>query len=149
MKTFLMILTAVFLSACGSSGPIKDFSCESSNWTELGYEVAMSGKSVRYLDEYKKLCGAKVTEAAIEQYIGGYTLGVIEYCTHENGYEIGLTGDAIPTVCPYEYREVFIDGYYQGRSKRERDISTLGNHAQESVDAARDVGPGPAAEAPF
>ncbi|MFT7560827.1 MAG: hypothetical protein ACI93R_002750 [Flavobacteriales bacterium] len=124
MKYLLILFTAVIFTACGSNS-IKDFNCETSDWTKLGFETAVSGKSVRHFDNYKNACGAKITDAVIDQYVNGYTLGVVEYCTQENGFDIGERGDAIPSVCPIEYREIFMSGYYKGISKRERELKEI------------------------
>lgn len=111
-KIFILLLVASSLLACG--GNIKESNCTGNNWASVGYDTAKKGKSIRSFDEYTKACGANLSAGAKDAYIDGYTKGIIEYCTYDNGYKIGSANATIPDVCPYELRAEFIKGYKQG-----------------------------------
>lgn len=106
-------LIAFFLSACG--GNVKtDLVCSGQDWDKLGYETAMSGKSVRTFDRYREGCGSNLEKQAMNAYLDGFTRGVVEYCTFDNGHAIGLSGKPMPDACPLEARENFAKGFRLG-----------------------------------
>ena len=112
LKIFLCLFLTSILFACG--GNIKKTDCTNNNWSAIGYETAQKGKSIRTFDEYQKTCGDTLTPSAKDTYIDGYTKGIIEFCTFENGHKIGSSNREMPDICPYEIRAEFIRGYKQG-----------------------------------
>jgi uncharacterized protein DUF2799 len=99
MKRILMALVALSLAACASYFKRKE--CESTNWFEHGKEVAMRGKwlnSDNLVHECRKV-EAEISESQLDQ---GFKAGAQTYCTPENTYKIGKTGDL--------YQKEFCDG---------------------------------------
>lgn len=112
-KLLFVFVLAAGLSAC--AGKVKETSCTGNNWSEIGYNTAKEGKTIRSFDTYVEACGDKLEASAKETYIDGYTKGIIEFCTYENGYQYGARNQEDPQVCPYEVRAAFVKGYKQGQ----------------------------------
>lgn len=85
--------------------------CENNDWTEIGYKQAISGKSVRSFEIYKKKCGDNLIASSKSTFLDGYTHGIKEYCTFDNGYELATKTLSMTNICPHELREDFTKGY--------------------------------------
>ena len=118
MKNYIAILLlSSALVGCQSTS-VEDASqaenfCTDSNWSEVGHKVAASGKSVRTFLKYQERC-QQLPETAKEAYLDGYTAGIKEYCTFENGYKAGDTGKENPNACPLELRAQYDEGFKRG-----------------------------------
>ena len=118
-----VIAAAAVLTAC--SGNVKqgggEMACSGLDWKNMGYTTATSGRDVHYFDQYRDGCAEALEPGAMQAYLDGYTNGIIEYCTYDNGRAIGLAGASMPEVCPVELKKQFADGYLIGvRNVRER-----------------------------
>lgn len=134
MKTVIGIfLFSVALIGCG--GNVRtDLVCSGQDWNKLGYETATSGKSVQTFDRYRDGCGSKLENQAMNTYLDGFTRGVLEYCTFDNGHAIGLSGKPMPDVCPLEARENFAKGFRLG-SLEARETRNLVERLQDERDS--------------
>lgn len=118
MKNYIaIILLASTLIGCQSTNKedamqAENF-CTDSNWKEVGHKVALSGKSVRAFLKYQEQC-KNLPESAKEAYLDGYTAGIKEYCTFDNGYKAGDTGIENTNACPLELRAEYDEGYKRG-----------------------------------
>lgn len=110
-----IILLASLLTACQSTTQEaqvnKAVYCNQADWSELGYNSALAAKSVRVFNSYKEDCNNTLPESAKETYLAGYTKGVKEYCSYENGYKLAELGLSNPSLCPLEMRRDFDLGY--------------------------------------
>ena len=113
LKIILTVFVAVSLVACKSN--IKEeVACSNQDWHQLGVTTAKQGKSVRTFNKYRDNCGDTLDKNAMAQYLDGYSKAIIEYCTYDNGYNIGETGLSKPDICPTELTEKFEKGYSDG-----------------------------------
>ena len=117
-----LVLAMMTLAGCQSTD--SQVRCDSStNWQEIGLKTAQKGKNVRTFERYKSSCGAALPENAKDLYLEGYTLGIKEYCSYENGFAVAEKGIDNPNVCPFEIRAEFDKGYKIGaleqREKKE------------------------------
>lgn len=145
-EVFAVAMLGFILTGCG--GNTKTLSCADSDWDQVGYDTAMAGKSVRTFEEYKKQCGESLETVAKQQYLDGYTRGVIEYCTFDNGFKLGSNNIQMPEVCPYEHRKNFVEGYNAGQfelaeKKRrldELEEQSLRNAGRENMEGIYNAG---------
>jgi hypothetical protein len=90
MKKIVLILALLSLAGCASY--FKRKSCESINWFEHGKKVAMSGKwlnSDSTVVECRKV-EAEIAESQLDQ---GFKAGMGQYCSKEQSYQTGKSGD--------------------------------------------------------
>lgn len=129
MYKFIVTLCITLLVGCG--GNVKPVACTGVDWTSLGQTTATSGKSVRTFDAYRDQCGSNLEEGAMDSYLDGYTKGIIEYCTFENGYSLGSLNRSVEATCPLEVRSGFERGYAQGTRERNERLSELNREKEE------------------
>jgi|TARA_B100000767_G_C19750295_1_gene530495 hypothetical protein len=118
MKNYIIVLfLASNLFACQSteveSIQVGSNGCVNNNWTQIGTEIAQSGKSVRTFLKYKERC-PDITLDDKTAYLEGYTLGIKEYCTFANGFKVGYEGGENIIVCPIEMRSAYKKGFDKG-----------------------------------
>jgi len=111
MFKYLLIGSLALLTACG--GNVKEVAC-TGDWHDVGYQTALDGEHVRTFEKYKTSCGESLVAEAKDRYLDGYTKGVIEYCTYDNGYKLGKRNIKIESTCPYEISMDFRRGYKVG-----------------------------------
>ncbi|MCR6652191.1 MAG: DUF2799 domain-containing protein [Cellvibrionaceae bacterium] len=107
------VVCAGLLAGCG--GNVKRVSCSGLDWGKFGYETAQAGESVRQFDPYRDGCGDRLEAGAMQAYIDGYSKGMVEHCTHQNGYDRGYTKKPMNKSCPEELRSDYERGYKSGK----------------------------------
>ncbi len=89
--------SAILLSACAT---LSKEECAVGDWQAIGYNDGVAGYSVERLAAHSKAC-AKVSVAPDYQaWERGRKLGLQQYCTADNAYNIGRRGSALNNVCP-------------------------------------------------
>jgi len=112
MYKLIIPLVTFGLTACTStSDTVNLVQCTNNNWTDVGYKIAKEGKSVRNFSKFEELCGEKLAENAKSLYLNGYSSGIKEYCTYDNGQKLGSKGIPNNNNCPFELREQFDKGH--------------------------------------
>lgn len=126
-------VAAVFVvAAVGCGGNVKQVSCVSRDWNQVGYDTAMSGRTVRTFDNLSSGCEAAPDEAAKSAYLDGYTRGVLEYCTADNGYKMGAANHKPTEICPLEIRAAYAKGYQQGQLEHREAIQGMKRATEEA-----------------
>ena len=123
-NVFAVSLSLLILVGCQSNDTYVN--CDvNTDWQQLGVKTAQSGQDVRTFDQYKNACGSALPEDAQTLYLDGYTAGIKEYCSYENGFERGQKGLQDPKVCPLEIRAEFDKGFRIGSlDRREKKENT-------------------------
>jgi len=112
MYKIILPIFAVALTACSSTTQSVNLdNCSQSNWSEFGYETAISGKSVRHFNKFEEQCGENLAKNAKSQYLDGFTIGIKEYCTYDNGFKLASKSLPNKNTCPFELRAEFDKGY--------------------------------------
>jgi hypothetical protein len=115
-KIITVAMTICTLAACQSTTEKAQIqvSC-SGNWADVGYKVALDGKSVRTFTKYEESCKESISANAKPDYLDGYTKGIVEYCIYETGFNLGESGQLNKKICPHELRQDFDKGFLAGR----------------------------------
>lgn len=133
MKIFIYLGLATMLSGCG--GNVKEFPCTGQNWAAFGYKMGAEGRSVHEFDAHRKYCGANLENGAVKAYLDGYTLGIMKYCTYDNGYTTGAKNEPLNEHCPAEVRASFVQGYNVGRMELAQQMRQLTRGGEKVEDA--------------
>jgi hypothetical protein len=114
LKKIVTSILMVFLAGCATSEKLP---CATTDWYELGRRNGTQGGSEEEVKALKPACGTEDEKAdALALYENGRSLGLAEYCTEENGFEMGRTGQKYAKVCPIILEEAFLAGYKRGQS---------------------------------
>jgi hypothetical protein len=108
----LTTLAALTLSACAT---MNEDECIYSDWGAIGYEDGVRGMTGDRIGQHRKACAKHGVTPDLTAYQDGRQLGLREYCRPENGFRVGSSGAALPTVCAGEQSADFADAYREGR----------------------------------
>lgn len=114
-KAIIWVIAGSILATtgCATSGKLP---CHTTDWYELGRRDGASGNPESAIQKLKPACRTEEEKAdAIALYESGRSLGLAEYCTESNGFEMGRIGQKYQQVCPTILEEAFLAGYKRGR----------------------------------
>jgi len=116
---FALMLMPALLTACTTVPPDqRAAACQATDWSSYGYNDGLLGVPAK--DRAGKFadCAKLGHPANVAAYQAGRTRGLAEYCTVENGYDVGRAGRPYHTVCPPQLAQSFLQGYGRGRKER-------------------------------
>ena len=76
----------------------------------------------------------------MNKYLDGYTVGIVEYCTYDNGYALGLRRGKFLNICPMELRAAYTKGYNQGVFELNENIRSLQSQVDNQENMTRSGG---------
>ncbi|EKD34460.1 MAG: hypothetical protein ACD_75C02329G0001 [uncultured bacterium] len=102
MQQWLLVLILVSLSGCASLSKQECLDADATSWEGVGYEDGYNGYHPdRRLSQHYQACSKLGVFPHRETYMTGWSRGILEYCTAERGYAIGLSGSrGNPELCP-------------------------------------------------
>ena len=114
-----VVATAFALSACATASvEERAAACQSTDWTSYGENDGILGVAPDARDKKFADCAELGFPADIAAYQAGRATGLLQYCTVENGYQVGYDGRPYRNACPPELEIAFLQGYEQGRKDR-------------------------------
>ncbi len=132
MKYLTGLAASIFLlSGCATTDKQSALDCNLGDWNAFGKAAAESGREVRIIDKYKNGC-ENFDESALDDYLDGYSRGLITFCTYDQGYEHGLNSVPPSEICPYEIQEHYVRGYNDGHRIYEDRIEEIDRLRRES-----------------
>lgn len=110
MRNYFLIVMFL-ITGCSSMSLEK---CQNANWQVYGEKDAMAGSEDNYSDWANK-CQEFSVVPDKASYESGYKMGLIKFCSFQNGYIFGNQGKPLPQTCPIETQEAFTKGYIEGK----------------------------------
>jgi len=103
--------------------------CINANWKIIGLQDGSRGKLAAYVGEHQSACSEYNITPNLELYMQGHELGVRQYCTVTNGYNLGKSGSSYNGVCPQSLEAKFLVAYNHGYENYQlnRQIQVLEN----------------------
>lgn len=127
MRYFLATIILVMLSGCASLSEQDCLDASASSWDAIGWYDGHNGYDPdARLGRHYDACSKIGIVPDRNTYMIGWSRGIIEYCTPDRGYAVGLTGSwGNASLCPQETRALFQDNVQLGlriyELKREMD----------------------------
>lgn len=112
--------------------------CLQNDWQTRGYKDGKVGKSPDVLSSYAKTCGKHGVTPDPVAYKAGFDVGVIEYCTPENGFRTGRKNKDYESVCPVELERGFLNSYVSGLHSAFDNLSFSYDRHRFELDVLRD-----------
>jgi hypothetical protein len=110
---------ALGLAGCSTlSVEERTAACANTDWYRFGVNDGTLGVPVSERTERFTDCAELGRPADVASYQAGRAEGLKEYCTAENGYDVGYRGRRYERVCPPELEPDFLQGYAEGRDDR-------------------------------
>lgn len=120
MKFLPLIILTLFLSSC-SLFKISAEYCQQSDWESIGQTDASEYYTNRF-DYYLSSCAEYGITPDKTKYQSGFSKGVKDLCTFQNGYLIGNEGKNLPKICPIETQETFVKGFIEGQKNHDQKV---------------------------
>lgn len=109
-------LSALLMALAGCASPAKTLPCASTDWYEIGRQHGSRGVASIKEDPINKSCKAPDQKLdAKSLYESGVSLGLTEYCTETNGFQLGKSNIKYNGACPQILEESFLRGYKKGQ----------------------------------
>lgn len=106
------------LFAVVSCSQLTSVNCDPQSWHGQGLRDGLRGTSPRIANEYERTCNQQSGVFDHQAYLLGHKEGNAEYCTGQNGFDLGLSGVESKRVCVNEDALAFKDGLKTGRKLR-------------------------------
>lgn len=110
MRLALALGALLSLAGCAD---IPDSRCQG-DWQDLGYRDALKGYPSRH-QELAKACGDRGFPVRPDDYQAGWSAGIEDFCSSDNGYDFGERGGTYQGTCPGLLDRAFRAGYERGR----------------------------------
>jgi len=114
MRGSLTASSCALLLLAGCASMDKD-ECRTADWRAVGLEDGVKGRALDHLGEHRKACAKHGVTPDTDRYIAGRTEGLATYCTPDNGYRVGRTGETYRGVCPELSIPAIVAAYNRGR----------------------------------
>ena len=112
----LLVLGCVFLAGCAT---LDEDECRTADWAQIGHADGRAGHSRARLEAHREACAKLGIRPDAERYFAARERGLERYCTPENGWRVGRSGDSYEDVCPPELERAFLARYRAGREIHE------------------------------
>lgn len=145
MRRVLLVVGALTLAACASKPSVSEFQCKAGDWESIGYRDGISGIESTQILTHQEACGEFGIVPDRNRYLAGWESGVREYCTFDNGFNLGERGGRKNSLCKGELQEPFATGFEDGRklylARREVDRITnqLRSHDSRLVEIKHEL----------
>jgi hypothetical protein len=108
---WLLLVAMVGLSGCASMTKEQCLEASGTSWERIGWIDGSDGWDPdQRLAMHREACQEVHVLPDRTTYMRGWSNGVIEYCTPDRGYSVGLSGSSGNSrVCPPETRGLFDD----------------------------------------
>jgi hypothetical protein len=113
MRGSLIASSLALLALAGCASLDKD-ECRMADWRAIGLEDGVKGRALDRLGDHRKACAKHGVTPDTDRYIAGRTEGLATYCTPDNGYRVGRTGESYRGVCPELATPGFVAAYNRG-----------------------------------
>lgn len=111
-RVFIVLSSVMLLSSCAT---LSVEECVVGDWQTIGYNDGVAGYSANRLAAHSKACAKANVTADYKSWERGRQLGLKQYCTVSNAYNIGRRGLELNSVCPATMTRTLQQANRQGR----------------------------------
>ena len=112
---FAAIAACLAVAGCASR-TLSESQCKANDWYTVGYADGSRGFDQSRLLQHDEACGEHGVVPDRAQYAAGWRDGIDHYCTPENGFDLGQSGDTYQRICPANLEEPFHTAYANGHT---------------------------------
>ena len=128
---FQFLIIAILSSTLVGCITLKD--CKELNSYEYGHKTALHEIDANTFNKHKEKCTQKYQITLNQtQYDKGYKQGIKKLCTHQGGYNLGLSGTVYRKICSKKSEPGFLTGYKDGRIEYLEEEVTIGMRCMAS-----------------
>ena len=138
MRRLSATMLLLALGGCAGMGAEE---CRIADWRAIGYEDGVQGRAAATFGTHRKACAEHGVSANLDAYLGGRDEGLEQFCRPQNGYRLGVQGDAYAGVCPLALEAGFVAAHTEGYGlyQREAALRELGKQLHYSRRRAEEI----------
>ncbi len=106
---------AAALALLGGCAAMSEQECRTADWREQGQRDALDGQPRSHLADLHEACAKAGVVPHDGLYLEGWSRGVRQFCTPDNGARWGRQGRSYANSCPPELDGAFSDRFRAGR----------------------------------
>lgn len=114
MEIRLAVVAAALILVQGCATMSED-ECMTGDWHAIGFEDGARGYTADRIGQYRKDCADHGVRPDLAAYRQGREEGLRDFCTPQNGYNMGSSGRSYAGVCPSDLEYDFSAAYADGR----------------------------------
>lgn len=118
VRTLALFAFLSALSGCTTQIVRVEPTCVGIDWWEVGRTDGVAGLPATKVNEYRSKCDVTANPVNIDLYNNGREAGLVDYCTHAQGFAAGRTAQSYEKVCPENLEKSFLDGFKTGSRVR-------------------------------
>ncbi|MCR9259480.1 MAG: DUF2799 domain-containing protein [Pseudomonadaceae bacterium] len=128
----IFLAAALVLTGCASKPSVTEYQCRAGDWQSIGFRDGANGVANTHILAHQEACGEFGIVPERDGYLAGWREGLNNYCTAQNGYQLGVRGSGMNTVCPEALQSPFAAAYADGRQiyEAQREVSRLASQIQ-------------------
>ena len=115
LLSVLALSSVVALTGCASKPSVSEFQCKAGDWQSVGFRDGSSGRSSARILQHQEACGEYEIVPDRTSYLAGWREGLDQYCTAQNGFDVGRRGGRTNGVCSANDYMDFVAAYSDGR----------------------------------
>ena len=100
------------LAGCAS---LDQGECRTANWYAIGMEDGARGRALDRMGDHRRACAEHGITMDADRYVAGRNEGLKTFCTFQNGYTQGRSGNGYSGACPVDSAKLFLAGHQRGR----------------------------------
>ncbi len=112
MKNF--VIAGLFLFSVQAFAISAD-KCQSTDWFSVGRDTGAKGKSTEKITKTHASCQKKGVDISLDQYQKGWQMGISQYCSHDNAFNLGFKKKRPSKNCPIDLKQDFDQFYAWGK----------------------------------
>ncbi|TQV81508.1 DUF2799 domain-containing protein [Aliikangiella coralliicola] len=109
--TLIFVCLLAFLTGCAT---LNQSECQVANWEIIGLEDGSAGRPSSYVGQHRSACAEYGIVPDLDKYLLGHKKGLRQFCTYQNGFNLGNQGRSFSNVCPQELAGEFRRGFDRG-----------------------------------
>jgi hypothetical protein len=138
MKVLFSTLVLFFSAQAFSMSADK---CQSTDWFAVGRDSGVKGLPSDKIMKTQVDCQKKGVEISLDQYQKGWQMGIGQYCSSDNAFNLGFKKKTPSKFCPIDLRSDFDQFYAWGKEAfgLEKDIKSKESKLKSKVSKLKSV----------
>lgn len=125
---FMALVVTLLVAGCAA---MSEEECRHADWHEQGARDALAGHRVSRVDALREACAKAGVAPDPAQYRAGWSQGIRQFCTPEQGARWGREGRAYANSCPVQLEPGFLGPYQAGRRLHEAETQIEHLHREQ------------------
>lgn len=120
MAKLLVLMLGITLAGCAAKPSVSEYQCMAGDWQTIGMRDGAQGRATTALLSHQEACGAYGVVPDRVAYNRGWQQGIAQFCTVDNGFELGQRGARRNSICvDPSFQQAFREGKELYHARRE------------------------------